>query len=124
MKKNELRIGNLVYQVSEWGEKLSETKLTEWNEGIWYRIGECLAYLEDYQPIPLTEEWLIKFGFKHSARMIWDIPNTEYSFSLDRFCLWDYTGDEGYLISTDLNYVHQLQNICFALTGEELKIKE
>ncbi len=74
--------------------------------------------------IPLTEEWLVKLGFKN-------IGGGEYE--KDRFIFrkqqrdivisgfeYDYNG---ILISANDYHVHQLQNLYFALTGEELTIK-
>jgi hypothetical protein len=72
------------------------------------------------EPIPLTEEWLLKLGFKNEHNPIY--------FSIDGFYI-EYKNDEfttevgecSYLV---LEYVHQLQNLYFALTGEELVINE
>lgn len=68
-----------------------------------------------YSPIPLTDEWLVNMGFnKRSPEGYWydlnrisiNIPTIEYKNN------W---------IEINLQYVHQLQNLYFALTGEELK---
>ena len=72
------------------------------------------------RPIPLTEEWLLKFGFnKFQNRKIWIRKRVRvYLHSKDGFC---------YGLSssrTKIKYVHQLQNLYFALTGNELEIKE
>lgn len=78
------------------------------------------------KPIPLTEEWLVRFGFrfverdyegynqfiKDSFESIYITEKNEFRYSSYKPC--------GY---TDLKYVHQLQNLYFALTGEELTIK-
>ena len=72
-------------------------------------------HLEDYEPIPLTEEWLLKFGFEYSDLNgdsgLWKIPPFQIYGKYNQF-LYDYR--------LDVNYVHQLQNLYFALTGEEL----
>jgi hypothetical protein len=71
-----------------------------------------------FNPIPLTEEWLVKFGCE----------NTADGFIIDRFRLfynevykfW-YVLDHGtgtYL--TKVEYVHEWQNCYFVLNGEEL----
>lgn len=66
--------------------------------------------------IPLTEEWLRKFGFEK-------LQETYFNgdFELD-------ITDAGFLFSetyikVSCKYVHQLQNIYFALTGKELEVK-
>lgn len=76
----------------------------------------CVEY-EKIQPIPLTEEILLKFGFLkddnfYHLNNIWISNFYENYFSLDGF-------DE-----TKIEFVHQLQNLYFALTGEELKFED
>ena len=81
---------------------------------------------KNIKPIPLTEEWLFKFGFQ-----IDELERDEYYiYEADHLvCL--YKGINGgyqrtindYDDGIELNNVHQLQNLCFALTGEELKQK-
>jgi hypothetical protein len=82
----------------------------------------CEACIID--PIPLTEEWLIKFGFKLMVE-------TEYTldtFELNGVQLWnkkrDFTELRYNTCGIDVKHVHSLQNLYFALTGEELTIKE
>lgn len=66
------------------------------------------------RPIPLTEDWLLEFGFNVKGRM----NNYQvYSTSNDKWCI-----DNGItVIGIEFEFVHQLQNLYFALTGEELK---
>lgn len=98
---------------------------------------------EFIQPVPLTEEWLLKFGFiredingyifelgenSNGAFSIYamDLKETHDScgFALGincdyentKTCFWT-TNNQEYI------YVHQLQNLFFALTGKELEIK-
>jgi len=71
-----------------------------------------------FEPIPLTEEWLLKFGFRK-------ISNVRYSKA--GFTPLITKGKNEYY-ATHVNYgvksVHQLQNLYFVLTGKELTIKE
>jgi hypothetical protein len=105
MEENELRIGNWV---------LSPTQGEIQIENGW-QIDEG----EEVKPIPLTEEWLEKFGFEYSDLNgdsgLWKIPPFQIYGKYNQF-LYDYR--------LDVNYVHQLQNLYFALTGEELTIKK
>ena len=65
------------------------------------------------QPIKLTKDWLIKFGFvKEECFYYKNGVAIEDDFTLEGF------GD------VELKYVHQLQNLYFALTGEELVVKD
>lgn len=77
--------------------------------------------------IPITEEWLEKFGFnrltddEHEVRF--DCPNAiPYSyFDLEYLCIWSYEGD--IKLSKKCEYVHDLQNCFYFLTGIGLILK-
>jgi hypothetical protein len=77
-------------------------------------------YLKEHEFIPLTEEWLLKFGFnKWKDKKIWTCKKVMiYFHAKEEFCFGRASN------RTKLKYVHQLQNLYFALTGEELTIKE
>ncbi len=87
----------------------------------------------DLQPIPLTEEWLLKFGFEKEKRdrfySYYLNETDENQFSRQRIDYW--FGDDDFCLCragvcfkrVKLQYIHQLQNLYFALTGEELTIK-
>jgi len=122
INENELRNNVLVYRIEENYEPLKEKKVIAWDTSIWYGIGDCVDRLENYEPIPLTEEWEVKFGFEQTS---------EYSIELNisGYCLevqfkWGnktfYNGAE----IKPLLYVHQLQNLYFSLTQTELEIKQ
>jgi hypothetical protein len=73
-------------------------------------------------PIPLTEEVLIKAGFVEQDMTgdssEWYIPGERSLFSLikeNKFC---------YNYKTEINYLHQLQNLHYVLTSKELEIKK
>lgn len=71
------------------------------------------------KPIPLTEEWLDKLG----AKLFPDGESLELSNRLIGYadCRNTYYDKA---TGIDLEYVHQLQNLYFALTGEELTINK
>jgi len=75
------------------------------------------------EPIPITEEWLLKFGFVRKEDYF-HLNNkffSGYAFDLKNFCLVkEYPAYGNEFHTTDIMYVHQLQNLIFALTGEEL----
>ena len=105
MKAQDLRIGNLVLD--------NHKNIVEIRNG--WEIDEG-----DYTfPIPLTEEWLVKFGFEYSDLNgdsgLWKIPPFQIYGKYNQF-IYDYR--------LDVNYVHQLQNLYFALTYEELQTDE
>lgn len=85
------------------------------------------------KPIPITEEWLLKFGF---FKMItkdggyikpinstFSIDSDDFLFDLKHKQYIFYTLDLLTYHGKEINYVHELQNLYYALTGEELTIK-
>ena len=127
MKANELRIGNLVKYKNEFRIK-DELR----NKDHVIIADDIVALLDGYdviEGVTLTEEWLLKFGFekeiidqgnqkvdgywKDSIMMLPRPNNPDF---------W-YAAPYGYPINADRTlYVHQLQNLYFALTGAELTL--
>jgi hypothetical protein len=113
IKENELRIGNIIM-----ADGLNNIEVYEIGDGeirsldpTWY------SPLERLNGIPLTENWLIRFGFEKSGMCwlkdqvyVWDTcihTNTDFEYKFN-------------YVSRPLIYVHQLQNLYFALTEKEL----
>lgn len=128
MKANELRIGNIIYTTKRLLDDNSfSTKDSDYRPIYISGIdGENLRdshgytyYIENYKPIPLTSEWLAALGFEDERLDLGDDWYTLYSYN-----------DEGFVFMRNnerlrvIKHVHQLQNLYFALTGEELTIKE
>lgn len=65
-------------------------------------------------PIPLDEEWLLKFGLEEDGPGYYEITKS-VAISIDNHV---YSGR--HLATLQLQYVHQLQNLYFALTDKEL----
>lgn len=118
MEARELRIGNWI---------------TIWNNEHQVSSSIIIAIEKNtigYKPIPLTEEWLLKLGFSSkykSCHIKWNI----LGFDLDQKSDEDDDGNKipqeqvfYFNYQVDIKYVHQLQNLYFALTGEELTIKQ
>jgi hypothetical protein len=130
MKPNELRIGNLfkdrggkILRLDLWvGMKLAQRVVLNG-----FEVHPLTEDLEYCQPIPITEEWLINFGFKkHKCNIggadmwqgmdAWSINDNNWLFRgnpIDGLKLVGY-------FNSNIEYVHQLQNLYFALTGIEL----
>jgi hypothetical protein len=126
IKASELRIGNIttlgvVFLIDQDVFRVIDS------EGISFK--NTWANIE---PIPLTEEWLLKFGFDKVGIALtsiaiaplnlpctFNLPNTPFSFCQGKLILTTGTGD----FCVNIEYVHQLQNLYFALTGEELTLK-
>lgn len=126
MDVRELRIGNLV-----------QTHRRELNEIIVintiatkYNSNEVLLatnmfpllLLNQCDPIPLTEEWLERFGAEEKWSEKYELQG--FSIILKEDNTWTFwianSDDFGGSYFVNINYVHQLQNLYYALTGEEL----
>jgi hypothetical protein len=110
MKAEELRIGNWIRYAGK------EIELTR------QKFKLCVFTLgldELHEPIPLTEEWLMiksGYGLVSIESNLWISQKEDGIFYL--------TDDKDDFISNNpIKYVHQLQNLYFALTGTELTIK-
>jgi hypothetical protein len=120
MKATELRIGNLVYKYYPSGIEIEA--VNEINSYFVNGIG-----ISAIEPIPLTEDFLLKFGFEDNQ-----IRNNglylRVEFHLETIIFWAGIEDEDLTIESEIplayiHHVHQLQNLYHALTGEELTLK-
>jgi hypothetical protein len=112
----DLRIGNLIYwNIPEKQNVPHEVVgiVKGKPQTIPISLGESI---EDYQPIPLTEEWLLRFGFINNELSAQ--PNV-YVF---HNCSIYVRGMSGAVHPRDVQYVHQLQNLYHSLTGQELQL--
>jgi hypothetical protein len=126
MKASELRIGNwLLNPYSNEPEKVESIRPV-------HALNTDYEVNEDHpdllKPIPLTEEWLLKFGFGLSDEHECGHNTNEafgfyYDWHFKRLRLEAGTADIADVYLLHIQYVHQLQNLYFGLTGEELTIK-
>ena len=130
---NELRLGNYINYK---GEAIKITMIGEY--GVQSKNKDVIINAKfstpDLSPIPLTEKKLLNCGFvKHKAyraggqdewsgMLAWSIPSNRL------FSNWLFRGNASCLhlvgyINTQIEYLHQLQNLYYELTGEELNIQ-
>jgi len=115
MIENELRIGNYVIDVDNSIIKISCGTAID---GVW-------------EPINLTKEWLLKFGFDNkdykqgyigimceSTDFVLTEPYTLGKWQ--EFYIWSF--DNYKFVS--IKHVHQLQNLFYFISKEELNIKQ
>jgi hypothetical protein len=117
MKKQDLRIGNYISDINANKSFYAEVKKLEYSSCTY---GWFSSRYADLKPIPLTEEWLLSLGFdkKGNKGKIQIILKGKLGYFDGRtyFNSWA-------ILEHQPTYVHELQNLYYALTGEELKIK-
>ena len=110
LKNNELRIGNLVYPDMSYPESITV----------------CVKDFEDtshLNPIPLTEEWLLRAGFEKLTSIEKGFKSNSYTYVRGfSFIVHLNNGllSINFWQGNEKKFVHQLQNLFFSLTGEEL----
>ena len=128
MKSSELRIGNLAQDEMS-GAIIRVSGITTENQSFYVIDRDKYPLPNGWKavPIPLTEEWLVRFGFAIDTSKHGELATLKNDFELWKSNGWKewnlQTGGydaESNDFSVDLKYVHQLQNLYFALTGEEL----
>ena len=117
MESKELRIENLV---TYYGKIVSITGITEEHPFIYLITADYLDW-DEIEPILITEQWLFKFGFKQEKNKYW-FSNEVISISVHKDGYYNIWGNSGREIARKgIKYVHQLQNLYFALVGKELQ---
>jgi hypothetical protein len=130
MTAKELRIGNLIYHhyytrvpgTPDEKEHFDICKVESIEHELIVNGKNTVAW---YQPIPLTEDILLRSGFEKITDKKDGFKQSSYSIGNGMLIV---TFDDG-LLSVDFGkplnykYLHQLQNLYFTLTGTELITK-
>ena len=120
MNAKDLRIGNLL-QYTDFQKVKEHLRGTTFNvtaDDILFLSTYSVDYVE---PIQLTPEWLEKFGFEKIGSRYEKESISLYKFK-DVFDLQLIRDNELFDLGIGYVYVHQLQNLYFAITGEELTV--
>jgi len=130
MKATELRLGNLVSNMYEKTARVREIhEYPSWTGGFLVITDENKSAITTLRPISLTPEWLEKLGaLKDEYGDVFIEVDSDLDIRL-------YLSTRGYMQLVKsyhcpmfdyehIKHVHQLQNLFFAITGEELTIKE
>ena len=126
----DLRIGNLVMVNQKMAQGTFSVVRISSNTVYVNTMRPIDLSLDEIHPIPITEEMLIEFGWiwnkdcnsfeKHpngDARM-----NLTYNSPSGSWTMFNYVLKA--LIANKIFYIHQLQNLFYALTGQELTINK
>jgi len=123
----DLRLGNLVYGVSDRIEEvigLAEGVVT--TTLVKLREATFICEQDDVNGIELNEEWLIRLGFRKVGGSYFMgcievfLSDKGINVSLE----FDSTVTGSYSREVDIEFVHQIQNLVYALDKEELILKD
>lgn len=122
MKASELRIGNLL----EFSNGIQPNKTITVGRRFFSSASiekedsdfEITPY---YRPIPISEEWLKKFGFdlvvKEGNQGEYRVYHlNEITYNTNQGWWWKHH------LTVQPKYIHELQNLFFAITGRELSV--
>ena len=124
-KEKQYRIGNLikydgrVFEIDSIAKEFPTLNTEEFGIGVvdWNNI----------KPIPLTKQLLLKCGFKHVHTGWFEINSFGSEFMHFNVCASGAVsvdnGGDSEIVIADLKFIHQLQNLYFAITGKELELK-
>ncbi|HET6255847.1 MAG TPA: hypothetical protein VFE32_17350 [Puia sp.] len=136
----ELRIGNIATVANLTGSVTSLTVCEDGDADITMSFSPGYDYSpEQLDPVPLSEEWLEKIGFETVeenwepsvgdavGKLFYNNMSVIRQRDTGKFHLLLDGGPDEHeygFAGIELKAVHQLQNLYFALTGEELPVKE
>lgn len=125
MNAQELRLGNILQDES--GRQCTVTRIMD-NDTIQVRYmidgKEKHSYVdcEHLEAVRLTPEWLERMGALFDGRSVYRVAFGALTFKMYfNIKPYSYLGD--IYMSGRVEYVHQLQNLYHALTGNELEVK-
>ena len=120
MNSKELRIGNFVHHKAE---DLEE----RWTVVDFALFLKDMEYIKNVKPIKITEEWLEIFGFETTGYegLFWVkgglmFTGINYTDQGEEDRCLGYGHNFNMSSTVRINYVHELQNLYFSLTGQEL----
>lgn len=123
IQPQELRLGNIVSisdtpcavrAIHEDGQVQLEYKYSSNGE-----VKTSLVIAKSFEGISITIDWLIRLGFKPNHEMPWLMENGALMCNTGNCWIWHWSG----MVIKDIKYIHELQNVMFALSGRELEIR-
>ena len=132
IKANEIRVGNWLNDprpLTEFNKKYVNNP----DNGYFIATARDIQFAEEFEPITLTEEILLKCGFKKTEEYyaadeenvdVYTIGCFDIAFIDNEYKLWISIDEDSYynFAWTEIKYLHQLQNLYFSLTGQELEV--
>jgi hypothetical protein len=122
MEAKNLRIGNIVRSKINGVSKVEQVGSSINSNYVGGRSLDGNYWENSYMPIEINEQWLIDFGFVNVTDNEYPNYNLGHYTCMRRNGKTNICNNHGFI--NELKYVHELQNIFFALTGRELELKD
>jgi len=120
MEANEIRVGNWLNDPRQYDPKF----FPKTDNGYFKATARDIQYADEFEPIKLTEEILLKCGFYKTGitelYLLTDTINISW-FEEDPTVI-EINSENIYSYIVNCEFLHQLQNLYFALKSQELEI--
>ncbi len=134
MKIRDLRVGNLIL-FAEDSTIFEVTEISEYGVNVKNEEEETYIEIDSFEGIGITEDWLIKFGFKkdenkgfdsyfYSKGIFYLFHEKDFDSGFTFPILMKYGNINEYKNGRHIKYVHELQNLYFAIQQKELVMKD
>lgn len=126
METREFRIGNTI--IDYYGVINTISSILEDGTIMFYNDDRC--HISKCNPIELTEELLLKYGFvaesvhNNFIKNGIEISSSQKSCNTNERFIFYLDGEIPDSFKIRIEFIHQLQNIVFALTGQELDVSQ
>ena len=120
MEANEIRVGNWLNDPRQYDPKF----FPKTDNGYFKATARDIQYADEFEPIQLTEEILLKCGFyKTGITELYLLTDTiKISWIEEDPTVIEINSENIYSHIINCEFLHQLQNIYFILKGQELEI--
>lgn len=122
----ELRIGNVLLYLVKANEWITVSELREYDlrarDSYDTELGFLYTDEKSIAPIPLTSEILEVCGFVKGSKVLYNKGDLYIERDGSKWDCWLHDGDVYNFSIRPQKYLHQLQNLYYSLTGEELTV--
>lgn len=124
----ELRIGNIVLFMQD-DTVFTVNSIDDLGIGVQNEVENTWIEIGEFEAIELDFEWIKKFKFSQNYTTDPQEQNPSEIFCIDEFALHLVGGQLPFRffsyenLVSEVEFVHQLQNLFFCLTGKELTLK-
>lgn len=86
------------------------------------KVFKQAVLIDSIAPIPLTKEIILTCGFEDMGYNLYSYKNLFLNCNDDNFGIEISSNEDSFFSNVRISSLHQLQNLYFSLTGEELEV--